>query len=675
VTSITGYLREKKHAKMRDNSRRVTSFIGMAQMLSGIPKSSWFHHIGKSVAVAASTGAALISILTALFSYGVLGKSESHLSIGNLGAAWVRLGPAMDTATAIGDTIYFAATIADKNGSILVGARPTWTTGDSTVAIVRSDGAVIARGPGQTTVSAVVGALVARSQILVKQRVAGVVVSSTVGDTAVVLPEETKLHFRARSVDARGHTVARSSTVKWHVDDTVVAEIDAKGVLNGRNAGRTVVSANIEGASGYLGISVVTTAAALTPVGGNHQRALAGRALPQKVVVRATNRRGMPAAGKTVTFRLSDGQGSVEPLTATTDADGRARTTWTLGHDPGRQTLLANVENLDSALAIVAEADPVPTNTRATAVVEQLRARAGDVIADSVAVRVTDSTGRALADVPVGWVTLQGGSIEGVAARTDSQGVARARWTLANKTGTQHARAQIGSGSGGRGITPVTISATALAGAPAAIAVVAGDGQRAAAGSVLPKAIVLRVVDASGNGAADVPVVLSPSSGNVPDTALRTDSLGMARTRWTMGRSAGSHALGVHVAGIKKLLKLSARATPAKPANLSFDDAPTAAKVARTKTKNLIAVVTDVYGNPIPDAPVTFSVKSGSVTPARAVTDARGRVRVRWMLGAKSGEQTLSGVVRGTDVNGRYVTHVAAPTAATKTASVKPRGR
>ena len=56
-----------------------------------------------------------------------------------------------------------------------------------------------------------------------------------------------------------------------------------------------------------------------------------------------------------------------------TDADGRARATWTLANYPGRQTLFATVENVDSALAIIAEADPVAANTRVTALVDGRR--------------------------------------------------------------------------------------------------------------------------------------------------------------------------------------------------------------------------------------------------------------------------------------------------------------
>ena len=139
----------------------------MPQSLAVAKKAQWFKHAGKLVTIAASSGAALVSIFTALYSYGIIGSSESHQSIGNMGAAWVGLRPTIDTASAIGDTVHYAATVTDKNGSILVGARPVWTTGDSSIATVLSDGSVIARGPGKTMVSVVVGRLVTHSSIVV----------------------------------------------------------------------------------------------------------------------------------------------------------------------------------------------------------------------------------------------------------------------------------------------------------------------------------------------------------------------------------------------------------------------------------------------------------------------------------------------------------------------------
>src|SRR5205823_287092 len=164
------------------------------------------------------------------------------------------------------------------------------------------------------------------------------------------------LQLRARAMDSRGYP-SSGLEATWHIDDNSIARLDSSGTLTAHSAGRAVSGAKIDGVADRARVSVVTPASAIALVGGTDPRALAGKALPQPVVVRATNRRGTAATGKRVTFRLTDGQGSVEPASAVTDADGRARATWTLGADPGRQTLFATVENVDSALAIVAEAD------------------------------------------------------------------------------------------------------------------------------------------------------------------------------------------------------------------------------------------------------------------------------------------------------------------------------
>jgi hypothetical protein len=646
----------------------------MAQTLSVEKKSVWFRHVGKAVTLAASSGAALVSIFTALYSYGVIGHSESHQSIGNLGAAWVGLRPAIDTASSIGDTVHYAATVTDKSGSILVGARPTWTTGDSSIATVLSDGSVIAQGPGRTIVSVVVGNLVTHSTVVVQQRVAKVEVGRAENDSLIVVAEGTDLQLVARGFDARGNQIS-GLVPAWHIDDNTVASLDSTGVITGKNAGRTVIAAKIDGVAAKNWVSVVTPASALALVAGSSQRALAGRALAQAVVVRATNRRGAPASGKRVTFRLGEGQGGVDPVSAVTDADGRARTNWTLGLYPGRQTLLASVENVDSALAIQAEADPVAANTRVAALTDSLSGHAGQELVDTVSIRVTDSAGRVLGDIPVRWSVLDGGSIQATDSRTDSLGVARARWTLSKKTGLQRARAQVGAAPG-LGIPPVTIAAAALAGSPAKIVVSGGDGQRASAGAELPKTLVLKVIDENGSGVSGASLALAPSGGTLVDSALTTDSLGYARTRWTMGHSAGEYTLAVHVDGVKQLVKLVAHAVPAGPANLAFDDVPGERHQREpAKAKRLIAIVTDVYGNPVPDARVNFSVKSGTVTPARTVSDAKGRASLTWKLGTKAGEQVLTGTVRGTDVTGDYLAEVSGREPLAKAASLKAAAR
>src|SRR3712207_2523295 len=120
-----------------------------------------------------------------------------------------------------------------------------------------------------------------------------------------------------------------------------------------------------------------------------------------------------------------------------------------------------------------------------------------------------------------------------------------------------------------------------------------------------------------------------------------------------MGRTAGVHTLTVRVDSGVPPLRVTARALPGAPANLSFDEPPVEGQVGRALPGKVVAVVTDVYDNPVPDAVVSFVTRSGSVAPSRAAADTAGRVQVTWTLGAQPGEQTLTALVRGTDVEAK----------------------
>src|SRR6476469_3009071 len=137
-------------------------------VLNVIPRGVWSSHM-KTLATIASTVAAVASIVGFLMSWGMIGNSESRQTVGSIGARWVGLRPAADTASAIGDTIHLAATVTDKAGTVLVGTRPVWTSANPDVATVEPDGSVIAHSPGTTTISAVVGSLSAHSRIVVRQ--------------------------------------------------------------------------------------------------------------------------------------------------------------------------------------------------------------------------------------------------------------------------------------------------------------------------------------------------------------------------------------------------------------------------------------------------------------------------------------------------------------------------
>ena len=63
-------------------------------------------------------------------------------------------------------------------------------------------------------------------------------------------------------------------------------------------------------------------------------------------VVELHDQYGDPVEGVTVTFTLLGGDGALSTETTTTDANGQAETTLTLGNEPGEYTLEVSVEGI-----------------------------------------------------------------------------------------------------------------------------------------------------------------------------------------------------------------------------------------------------------------------------------------------------------------------------------------
>jgi hypothetical protein len=95
----------------------------------------------------------------------------------------------------------------------------------------------------------------------------------------------------------------------------------------------------------------------------------------------------------------------------------------------------------------------------------------------------------------------------------------------------------------------------------------------------------------------------------------------------------------------------TALARPGKPAKLAFVSPPGTAKAGRPLARPLVVQVTDAYGNPLGGQTIIFNPSSGSVAPARGLTDADGRTKVRWTLGPKSRRPELAGTVAGSSVS------------------------
>ena len=87
------------------------------------------------------------------------------------------------------------------------------------------------------------------------------------------------------------------------------------------------------------------TPAALSIVAGDNQRGTLGEALTDPLVVQLVDTEGLPVEGRAVAFRFTDDvpDATIDPATASTDADGHATVRARLGRQAGPQGIEALV--------------------------------------------------------------------------------------------------------------------------------------------------------------------------------------------------------------------------------------------------------------------------------------------------------------------------------------------
>ena len=283
-----------------------------------------------------------------------------------------------------------------------------------------------------------------------------------------------------------------------------------------------------------------------------------GGTLADSLAVRVTDRHGNPAAGAEVDWAAGTGGGSVQPARSTADAQGIARARWTLGllAGPPGQTATATLPGLPAV------------GFRATAFTRgvplQLARVGGDAQTGEVGLRLADSlvaqlrtpAGAPVEGATVAWaVTGGGGQVLPATSRTDAQGRARAGWTMGTVPGAARASATVDQGA-------LAFAATSVAGAPAAVRSVAGDGQTAVRGTALADSLVARVVDRYGNAVPNAWVRwrLTAGDGHLQPDSSRTGASGEARARWAVGFAAGAPNLVSATAGAAPPAQFSATA-------------------------------------------------------------------------------------------------------------------
>ena len=204
-------------------------------------------------------------------------------------------------------------------------------------------------------------------------------------------------------------------------------------------------------------------------VTGISQTATVGTDLPEPIEVIVKDQNGNVFAGAVVNFNVAEG--TVSSSRATTDAGGKATTTWTLGASVGIQKLTVTAFRADGITPLKG----APFNVSATATAVPLFAESVDLhagggqsaivettLTNPVELVVKDQNGDVFEGTIVNFSVAEG-SVSSATARTDASGIATISWTLGASEGTQILTATAFNADGTTPLTgsPISVVATA----------------------------------------------------------------------------------------------------------------------------------------------------------------------------------------------------------------------
>jgi PKD repeat protein len=362
-----------------------------------------------------------------------------------------------------------------------------------------------------------------------------------------------------------------------------------------------------------------------------------GEPLADSVSFVVSDSRLRPVNGAQIVFDLSSAPGAeVVPDTAETNADGRAAVRLVLGTTIGPQVGQARVVMPDGSPGPTTNFTSIGLSENANGIIalsgDDQTAPAGTALSQPLVIQVSDAFGNPIAGVPISWAAEGGGSVSEAFNQTDADGRASVQRTLGPTAGIQTTMAT----SEGLAGSPVTFTHTATAGSAAGLSIVSGNEQTGQAGTELPGDLVVRLVDAAGNGVpgAAVTWVVGTGGGRVSPENTVTDEAGRTSSRLTLGPNPGENRVDAVVSGVG-VVHFIATGTAARPAGLVILTQPSgSARNGQALQRQPVIQVRDGTGN----------LKAGVIVTAQ-LTGGGGE-----LLGTRQLGSDVNGTVAYTDL-------------------------
>ena len=459
--------------------------------------------------------------------------------------------------------------------------------------------------------------------------------------------------FTAQAFDAANNVIAGTPVI-FTSSNTALAVISnaASGsgnALVGRGTVQVTAALLTGGLTDVATLSVQPVLSAIAVVSGSGQSAPAGTQLPLPVVVRVTATDGGAVSGVPVTF-VAANAGSVSSSTASTDANGNAQTSWTLGAAAGAQTLSATANGL-AASAVFNATATVVTPTKLVVTRQPASAAAGAtltnvVIAAQDANGITSTSFTGAVSIALG-ANSAGATLSGTTTVNAVAGVATFAGLTLNKAGTGYTLVA----SSGSLTNATSLPFDITAGAPTQSTFTTQPGN-AVAGQPLAPAPVVTVRDALGNTVTSftgtITLDLAPNgTGAVLGGTTSVVAVAGAATfsALTINKTGVGYQLVASGPGLTAGTSAGFNVAPAAPSSLTLvSGGGQTGAVSTVLAQPVVVVVSDVFGNAIAGQTVAFAVVTGggTVGTASGATNALGQLSTTWTLGPSGGPQTIT---------------------------------
>jgi len=301
--------------------------------------------------------------------------------------------------------------------------------------------------------------------------------------------------------------------------------------------------------------AVVPSPSRLVIIAGDQQSAAPQQPLPQPFKVQLEDINGWPVATVQVKFSPLVNNGAITSTNPVlTDMYGQATAQAVAGTGNGTSLFSAGLPNYSAISAVTFTAYTLPG--AASKIVYQMggdqTGTVGRTLYTPLAVRIEDSFGNTVSGVPVTFLVVDDGTIEGkgtldngttmMTVTSNPQGIASANYTLGTRTGLNKVRASAVN------LNPpfVEFEAHGQADYPYTMEKIESEPLHGEVGKRMVYPIQVLVKDRYGNPASGgtINFVVVPGSGSIDGPNLVTsNSSGIARAYWILGKQGRNEAL------------------------------------------------------------------------------------------------------------------------------------